>query len=154
MTQKYCITKEKYEELKKEYEFLKGTRRKEIAESLEYAKSLGDLSENAEYHEARALQANVEERITKLEEILKSAVIASHTKKDIVEIGSVVKVKKKGETLEHEYCIVGLEETNLGENKISHSSPLGSALIGKVKGDCVVCCAPNGKNEYIIVDVR
>ena len=144
----YFFTKDKHKELEVELEHLRGTRRKEIAENLEYAKSLGDLSENAEYHEARAQQVNVEERIQKLEEMLKKAVVVSHKKGSTAEIGSTVTVKKKGAKKTQDFIIAGSEDSDLSIGKISYSSPLGSALMGKEKGDVASFTAPNG-NEVV-----
>ncbi|MBU3969138.1 transcription elongation factor GreA [Patescibacteria group bacterium] len=154
MEDKYYLTKEKLDELKKEYEYLIGTKREEIAIDLEKAKSLGDLKENAEYHEARANQAVIEERIAKLNSILKSAIIITRKKVGIVGIDSIVVVKKDKDPKEKEFHIVGSEETNLGNSRISHKSPLGSALIGKKKGDKIKCCTPGGSVEYTILDLK
>ena len=89
------LTKEKFEELKKELDYLRTIKRKEVAENLEYAKGLGDLSENAEYHEARDTQAAVEDRIARIEMMLKSASIVSAHGTDVVSIGSEVTVEKQ-----------------------------------------------------------
>ena len=91
------LTQEKFNELKEELDYLKTTRRKEIAESLEYARSLGDLSENAEYQEARDLQASTEERIRKVESVLQSAKIVSDKKSNVVGLGSTVTIQKEGD---------------------------------------------------------
>ena len=93
------LTREKFDEFTKELAKLKGIKRKEVAESLEYAKSLGDLSENAEYHEARDAQATIEDRIAKLEELLKTATVISSHETSAVNIGSIVTVEKDGKTL-------------------------------------------------------
>ena len=122
MNEHEYLTKEKFDEFTKELAELKGTRRKEVAESLEYAKSLGDLSENAEYHEARDVQANVEDRIAKLEELLKTAEVVSSHATNAVNIGSVVTVEKDGK--KSTYTIVGSEEANIVANKISIRSIL------------------------------
>jgi len=148
------LTQEKYDELKQELQYLTATRRKEIAESLEYARSLGDLSENAEYAEARELQAATEERIRRLESILASAKILKHKKSDIVTLGSKVTICKQGEKDTHEYSIVGSEETNMLERKLSHLSPLGEAMMGKKKGDEFTFETPNGRQKYTIVSVE
>lgn len=148
------LTQEKYDELKKELAYLKTVRRKEIAESLEYARSLGDLSENAEYQEARDLQAATEERIAKLETMLASANILAHKKGESVSLGSKVSIQKVGEKDMHRYQIVGSEETNMFERKISHLSPLGEALMGKKKGDVFAFETPNGKQQYKIVELE
>jgi len=154
MEDKYYLTKEKLDEIKKEHEFLTTVKREEIAKDLERAKELGDLKENAEYHEVRANQATLEERILKLVSILKSAIIVSRKKSGVVEIGSTVLVKKEKDSSEKEFCILGSEEKNLGGNRISHRSPLGTALIGKKRGDKVKCCAPTGNTEYTILDIK
>lgn len=148
------LSKEKYDELKAELEYLKTVRRKQIAESLEYARSLGDLSENAEYQEARDLQAATEERIAKLESILISAKIVSHRKSDVVTLGSHVAIQKVGEKEGHDYQIVGSEEANMLDRKISHLSPLGQALMGKKKSDVFTFETPNGKQQYKIISVE
>ena len=148
------FTQEKFEELTKELEYLKTTKRKEIAESLEYARSLGDLSENAEYQEAREMQATTEERIGQLEGILKNPKIVSHKKGDTVGLGSVVVIKKQGETETRQYSIVGSEEANMQERKISYLSPLGEAMMSKKKGDSFTFETPNGKMSYTILSVE
>ena len=93
-TSKHYLTKEKLEELKEELVLLKTKKRKEIAEDLEYARALGDLSENAEYHAAREMQANVEDRINKIEDILKNAEIVTFQHSESVNMGSTVTIQK------------------------------------------------------------
>lgn len=153
-TQAY-LTSEKFEELKKELEHLKTVRRKEVAESLEYARSLGDLSENAEYQEARDMQAAIEERIGHLEQVIKEAKIVAHDKKgDVVGLGSEVTIQKEKEKQERVYTIVGSEEANIYEHKLSYLSPLGEALMGKSKGDTFSFETPAGKQSYKILKVK
>jgi len=148
------LTKEKYDELKKELDYLKTTRRKEVAENLEYARSLGDLSENAEYQEARELQAATEDRIAKLEGILQVAKIVDHQEGDVVTLGSVVVISKEGEKEKHQYEIVGSEEADMQKRRISHLSPLGEALIGKKKNDSFSFDTPNGKTQCKVIEVK
>ncbi len=148
------LSQEKFEELTRELDQLRTTRRKEVAEQLEYARSLGDLSENAEYQEAREMQAAVEERISKLEVILKNAKIVQGTKSDNVGMGSTVTVQKLGADEKHTYTIVGAEETNMFEGKISYHSPLGNALMGKKKGDEFSFHTPKGTQKYKILKVE
>ena len=148
------LTPEKFEELKKELEHLKTVRRKEVAESLEYARSLGDLSENAEYQEARDMQAAIEERISHLEKVIKEAKIVDHKKGGVVGLGSEVSIQKKGETTKHTYIIVGSEEANIHEHKLSYLSPLGEALMGKTKGDEFNFDTPAGKQSYKVLTVK
>lgn len=148
------LSQEKFDELVKELEQLKTVRRAEIAKNLEYARSLGDLSENAEYQEARELQAATEERIRKLEELVKRAhIMTDGKKKDIVGFGSSVTIKKEGSDEAHEYKIVGSEEADMRERKLSHVSPLGAALMGKKKGDVFTFETPNGKQTYTVQKV-
>ena len=151
---KEYLSREKYEELKKELDYLKTVRRKEIAESLEYARSLGDLSENAEYQDAREMQAATEERIQKLESILTSANIVSRRKSDVVGLGSKVMIQKEEEKDIHRYQIVGSEEANMHKRKISHLSPLGEAMMDKKKGETFSFETPSGKMNYKIISVE
>ncbi len=152
-TQKEYLSKEKYEELKEELEFLTHVRRREIAEALEAAKALGDLSENAEYHSARELQAGVEERIMVLEEIIKNAVImGGKHKTDAVGVGSVVTVRRGKE--ERAYTIVGSEEADIKEGRISNKSPLGEAAMGKKKGDKFSYATPAGEVTCEIIEIK
>jgi transcription elongation factor GreA len=148
------ISQEKFEELKKELEFLHTTRRKEVAEQLEYARSLGDLSENAEYQEAREMQAAVEERVQKLEAILKNAKIVTAGKSDIIGMGATVVVQKQGGDDKHTYHLVGAEEADMMAGKISYHSPLGNALLGKKKGDEFSFHTPKGTQKYKILKVE
>lgn len=150
------LSQEKFDELTKELEHLKTVRRREIAEQLEYARSLGDLSENAEYEEARNLQAATEDRIRQIEEQLARARIIEHgkTKGGAVSLGSFVTIQKVGEKAELTYEVVGSAEANMQEHKISHLSPLGSALMGKKKGEAFAFQTPKGAQKYKIVGVK
>ena len=148
------LSKEKFDELTTELEHLKTTRRREIAEQLEYARSLGDLSENAEYEEARNLQAATEDRIRVIEEQLSHARIIEHHKGTAVSLGSFVTIQKQGEKEEHTYEIVGSAEANMQERKISHLSPLGAALMGKKKSEVFSFDTPKGVQKYKIVGIK
>jgi transcription elongation factor GreA len=152
--EKEYLTQEKHNALQAELQDLKTIKRKEIAEHLEYARSLGDLSENAEYHEAREDQAQAEARILQIETILKNAIIVSHKTGDIVEIGSKVTVTKAGESAQTVFTLVGSEEADIALGKISHNSPLGAALFGKKKGETFEFKSPRGIVKYTIVDVK
>jgi len=147
------ITKEKKKELESELIELSGPKRKEIINALEYAKSLGDLSENAEYHQAREDQGKLEERIKVVEHILKSSVVVKKSGGDIVEIGSDVVVEKEGTKEQKNYIIVGSEEADMLQGKISNNSPIGQALFGKKKGDTVSFRTPKGLVNYKIIKV-
>jgi transcription elongation factor GreA len=146
------LTVEKLSEIKTELEDLKSVKRKEIADQLEYAKSLGDLSENAEYHEARDTQANLENRIARLEALVKHATIISKHDKDIVSVGSILTVEISGK--KKEFTIVGSEEADMSQGKVSVRSPFGSSAIGKKKGESFSVDTPNGKVEYKISSLK
>lgn len=152
---KEYLTQEKYDELTQELHVLIHEKRKEVAEHLEYAKSLGDLSENAEYHEARDEQAHTEARIAQIEHMLKHAEIVHHNKKsDTVEAGSTVVLTKAKEKGEHTFLLVGSEEADMAAGKLSYQSPLGRMLMGKKKGDSFELETPKGVVVYKIVDVK
>ncbi len=154
METKEYLTQEKYNELQLELHDLKTVKRREVADHLEHARSLGDLSENAEYHEAREEQAQTEARILSLENILKNAEIVRHTSGDIVEVGSKVTVKKEGDSVENAFTLVGSEEADISVGKISHNSPLGAALFGKKKGESFEFQSPRGTVKYKILEVK
>lgn len=147
------ITEEKKQAFITELTDLKGPKRKEILVALEYAKSLGDLSENAEYHQAREDQAKLEERIAKIEQILQTSVIAPETTGDTVQVGSTVVVEKDGTSEKKTYKIVGSEEADMKEGKISNHSPIGVAMFGKKKGDTITFKTPKGDVGYKIMSV-
>lgn len=152
-TEKHYLSQEKYTELSHELDDLKKIKRREIAERLEFAKSLGDLSENAEYQTAREEQADIEDRIMELEGILKISEIIAARHTSEVEIGSTLMVKKQSSGEETKYQIVGPEEVDLLAGKISYLSPLGASLLKKKKGDTVVVSTPKGKVNYEIIRI-
>ena len=147
------LSQEGIKRLEKELEELKGQRRQEIADRLEYAKSLGDLSENAEYQSAKDEQSMNEFRIAELEDILSRAVIIEKERSADVQLGSSVSVKREDSQEVEKYSIVGPEEADSLGGKISHESPLGRSLLGKKKGENVEVLTPNGKINYTIIDV-
>lgn len=148
------LTKEKFKELEKELEYLKTVRRKEIAEALEYAKSLGDLSENQEYQEARDSQAVLEDRINRLDNILKSASIVSTQNTDVVGVGAVVVAERTSDKSKKSYTIVGSEEADAAAGKVSLRSPFGVSAMGKKKGDTFSFDTPSGTMSYKIIDIK
>ncbi len=150
---KQYLTQKKFNEFVNELKDLKLNRRKEIADQLEYARSLGDLSENAEYKEARELQSALEGRIDVLESILADAQVIKSAQSDAINIGSKVSIMKVGEKEEREYEVVGSAEANMRERKVSHMSPLGSAMMGKKKGQFFGFETPSGVMKYKIVSV-
>jgi len=152
-TKKFLLTKAGLQKLVDELEQLKNTGRKEVAAKLKEAISYGDLSENAEYDEAKNQQAFLESRIIELEEKVKYAEIIEDKKTDEVQIGSVVKMKRLDDNDEHEYTIVGSTEADILSHKISNESPVGAAIIGKKAKDKVAVKAPGGEYEYQIMKV-
>ncbi len=149
------LTKQKREELLLELEDLKNTKRKEVAEALDYARSLGDLSENAEYHEARNKQADVEDRISKIENILKNSVVVEDKHGEYAVIGSTVIVEKTDGSKKMTLMIVGSAESDLALGKISNRSPMGAAVLGKKKGETFSFNSPTGKKmEYKLIDIK
>ncbi len=152
------LTKEKFKELEAELSQAKIVKRKEIAESLEFAKSLGDLSENAEYQQARDAQGELEDRISVIEDILKKAVIVSE-KGDVrdgvfVTMGSVVVIKKESDLAVKKCKVVGSEEADFANEKISNECPLGVAMIGKKVGDKFTVNTPKGGVSYTVVSIE
>jgi transcription elongation factor GreA len=147
------ITKEKRAELELEVRDLEGPKRQEILKALENAKALGDLKENAEYHQAREDQGKLEERIVKIKDILKSSKTVVHSKTDVVEIGSTVVVGREDGGEDKTYIITGSEEADMSQGKISNKSPFGMALFNKKKGEVVSFNAPKGVIKYKIVSV-
>ena len=144
-----------YNELVEELNYLKNTRREEIKADIETARSFGDLSENAEYDEARNEQAKTEARIKELEEMIANAVIVDETKVDttIVSVGSLVEIydEELGETTE--YHIVGSNEADPAAFKISDQSPIGKKLIGTRAGVTVTVEVPAGKVTLKVLEV-
>ncbi|MCA9352852.1 transcription elongation factor GreA [Patescibacteria group bacterium] len=147
------LTAEKQVELKKELEFLKTEKRSEILERLAFAKSLGDLSENAEYHTSKEAQGKNEARISQIEAILKNAVVVEANTDGIIDVGSIVTLIKKDSGEEKTYQIVGNEEADFASGKISFESPLGSALMHKQQGDEVSVETPKGGIIYVVNNV-
>jgi len=149
------LSKEKYEELRLELENLKTVKRKEVAEALDYAKKLGDLSENAEYHDARDEQGKLEDRIAYIENLLKTAQISEegNNSGDLINVGSVVEVQKE-DGVKMKCKIVGSEEADLVSGKVSHLCPLGKSLIGKRKGDKIVVNTPRGVTNYKVLNIE
>ena len=150
------LTQEGYNKLEEELEYLKAVKRKEVAERLKVAISFGDLSENAEYDEAKNEQAKLEEQILKLDEKLRKAVILDESQidLDIVMVGSIVKLYDFDFDEEIEYSIVGSAEADPFEGKISNESPVGKALLGARVGEVVEVQVPDGANKFKVLDIR
>ncbi|MBU2564505.1 transcription elongation factor GreA [Patescibacteria group bacterium] len=146
------LTKEKFNELKQELEDLK-LKRNAISNRIHQAKELGDLSENAEYTEAKEAQAFNEGRIQELKQIIRDAVlILKKTKCDSVEVGCSIIVKNKEG--KRDFSIVGSEEADPLNGKISNESPLGKAFLGKRKGDEIMVQTPRGKAYYKVLEIK
>lgn len=147
------LTQEGLEKLKKELTYLKEVKRKEIAERLEKSISFGDLTENAEYHETKEEQAFVEGRILELEDLIYNAVVVSERKdKMFAQIGSTVLVGTGFR--KEEFKIVGAEEADPLEGKISINSPLGKAFLNQPKGTVVEVQTPKGIAQYKILKIE
>lgn len=145
--------------LQEELRILRDEKRVDIAAKLKEAVSYGDLSENAEYQEARDEQAQVELRIAELEEMLKPGSYdlidddkMTRRKKSWINVGNTITLENEGENIT--YTIVGSQEANIFDNKISNESPIGKALIGKWVGDSIEFKAPSGSKTYTILDVK
>lgn len=154
-TKKFLMTYEGVKKLEDELEYLKAVKRKEITEKIKVALGYGDLSENSEYDEAKNDQAFTEGRIVTLENMLKNAVVVDESEipKDVVSVGSKVKVKDYEFDEEVEYSIVGSAEADPMNFKISNESPVGSALIGKKIGEIVEVQIPDGVNKFEILGI-
>ena len=150
------LTEEGLEELKKELDNLINVRRPENIIAIKEARALGDLSENAEYDAARNEQAQIEGRIKQLEKMLENVSIISEVSKDKVSIGNTVSIKYVDDDDEEveEYKIVGSQEANPFESKISNESPIAKALFDHKVGDVVTVESPNGSYEVEIVEIK
>lgn len=150
------MTQEGLDKLKAELEELKTKTRYEVIEKLRYARSLGDLSENSEYDEAKDEQARVEERIKQLENQIKFVKVISDEEitTDAVGVGVFVKVHDYEFDEDIEYQIVGSTEANIMENKLSNESPVGAGLIGAKVGEEVSIETPDGPVKYKILEIH
>ena len=156
MSNKNLMTAEGLKKLEEQLHELKTTKRSEIKEKIKVALSFGDLSENAEYDEAKNEQAFVEGKISQLEETIKNAVVVKgdDLSGDTVNLGTVVTVYDVEFEEEEEYHIVGSAEADPEENKISIESPIGEGLLGKKTGDNVTIMTPGGEIEFEIKAIK
>ncbi len=148
------LTQEGLDELKKELDNLINVRRPENIQAIKEARSLGDLSENAEYDAARNEQAQIEGRIKQLEKMLENVSIISEVSKDKVGIGNTVAIKYVDDDEEDEYKIVGSQEADPFESRISNESPIAKALFDHKVGDIVTVESPNGSYEIEIIEIK
>ena len=151
MPKDVILTREGLDELQVQLEHLSGPRRREVAERIKEARGFGDISENAEYDHAKNEQAMLEARILQLEEKLRSATVIDEksVEKDIVSVGSRVRVKDQKSGQSVAYQIVGSAEADPGENRLSNESPVGQALLGRKRGDVVTVVVPRGPSRKL-----
>jgi transcription elongation factor GreA len=150
---KSYLTQDRYDELVREVDALKSTGRRNVADHLKQAKDLGDLSENADYQEAREAQTRLERRILELEDVIRKSVIIKKTEgADLVKIGSKVNLKKGEDVVS--YSITGSNESHPAGGFISNESPLGRMLLGKRVGDEIRIQTPKGESAYVILRIE
>lgn len=161
MIEEILLTPEGYDKIVNEHEELVSVKRQDVAERIKEAISYGDISENAEYDSAKNEQAELEERILKLEYMLRMAKIIDdkHISDEIVNVGLIVTVKEMGAKsksgkMDQEYIIVGSTEADPFEGRISNESPIGKALLGKKTGDIVEVTVPDGVIKVKVIDIR
>ena len=156
MAKEVILTKEGYEKLKQEIDYLSTEKRREVAERIRVAREFGDIAENSEYDDAKNEQALVEHRIAMLEERLLSARVIEKKDiaKDVVSVGSHVKLRDMGANKTFEYRIVGSAEANPAEQKLSNESPVGKAIMGKKKGEVGEVAAPRGSRKVKILEIK
>ncbi len=148
------LTQEGLDELKAELDELINVKRPENIQAIKEARALGDLSENAEYDAARNEQAVIEARIKQLEKMLENVSIIAEVSKDKVGIGNTVAIKYVDDDEEDEYKIVGSQEADPFESKISNESPIAQALFDHKVGDVVTVESPNGNYEIEIIEIK
>ena len=151
---KFKMSRERYEEIQKELEYLQTVREKEVSELIKEARSYGDLSENSEYDEAKTEQGKLYSKIAELKNLLENAEIVEHvTRAGVIGIGSRVTVLDLEENEQSEYQIVGSQEANPVAGRISDDSPFGRGLIGHKIGETVTVEAPAGELKFEILNV-
>jgi len=150
------LTPEGYEKLKQEIEYLSNEKRREVADRIRQAREFGDIAENSEYDDAKNEQALLEHRIAMLEERLVAARVINKREiaKDVVSVGSKVRLRDVEANKTFEYHIVGSAEANPGENRLSNESPVGKAILGKKKGEVVEVAAPRGSLKFKILEIK
>jgi transcription elongation factor GreA len=156
MAEGTILTESGLKKLEEELDYLISVRRNEISEQIAVARGFGDLSENAEYDEAKKEQAKVEEQITKLQQTIRTATVVADDEitTERVSIGTIVKVKDLDEGESYEYAIVGANEADPMENKISNESPVGAGLIGAKRNQTVTITIPAGTLRYKVTSIK
>ena len=154
--QKTVLTEEGMKKLEAQLDYLISVRRNEVSEQIAIARGFGDLSENAEYDEAKKEQAKVEEEIVRLTNTIRTAVVVadSDISTEKVSVGTTVRVKDVDTGDEDEYAIVGANESDPYENKISNESPVGAGLLGAKKGQIVTIEIPAGELHYEVLEIK
>ena len=148
------LTSEGYLELENELQYLKTVKRAEVTQTLKEARALGDLSENSEYEQAREDQANLEKRIMEIEYSLEHATVIDEKENNgKVSIGSQVELQYEDDDDTESYKIVGSQEADPDDNKISNESPIAAAIMGKKVGDVVEVSSPNGIYSVKIIAI-
>ena len=155
---RYKMSQERLEELNKELNYMETVREKEVSEQIKEARSFGDLSENSEYDEAKTEQGKLYSRIAEYKDLIEHAEIVDNVDhnlpKDAVTLGSIVMVKDLDEDFEDRYEIVGSQEANPREGRISDDSPVGKGLIGHRAGDTVTIPVPAGEIRIEVISVE
>ena len=156
MAKEYKLSPERYEELKNELNHLKTVREKEVADQIKEARSFGDLSENSEYDEAKNEQGKLYSRIAELDNILANCTVITEEIHDsnVVHIGSRITVRDIETGDEETYQVVGSQEADPMNGRISEESPFGKALLGNSVGQIVIVEAPAGNIEYEVLDIQ
>ena len=155
MEREYKMSAARAQELQEELNYLKTTRSDEVAEQIKIARGFGDLSENSEYDEAKTEQGKLYSKIAELKALIENAeIVEVTTDADVVGHGSYVKVRDMEDGFEEEYQIVGSQEANPMDGRISSDSPFGRSLLGHRVGETVVVEAPAGQLSFEILDVH
>ena len=158
MAKEYKLSAERLKELQDELTYLKTVREKEVADQIKEARSFGDLSENSEYDEAKTEQGKLYSKIAELKVLIENAEIVDNTDenvpKDTITLGSIVRVRDLEDGFEESYEIVGSQEANPREGRISADSPVGRGLKGHKAGDTVTISAPAGDLQFLIISVE
>jgi len=156
VTKEVILTPEGLEKLKEEIEYLSNAKRREVAERIKHAREFGDIAENSEYDDAKNEQAMLEHRIAMLEERLSNSRVIGEDEisKDVVSVGTKVRLRDLDANETIEYHIVGSAEANPAEHKLSNESPVGKAILGHKKGETVEVSAPRGSLKFKIMDIK
>ena len=155
---RYKMSQERLDALKQELQYLETVREKEVAELIKEARSFGDLSENSEYDEAKTEQGKLYSKIAEMKDLIENAEIVDNIEvdapKDTVTLGSIVRVRDLEDGFEETYEIVGSQEANPKQHRISDDSPVGRGLHGHKAGDTVTILAPAGELKFEILSLE